>query len=170
VGGHILSWSFYTLIQALTKIRCSEIQLLSTATYLPLAKVGRLYYIDRYSRFLIFLSLPAQNPAEQKPLSALGTLSSRKFSYPNSRNKKTFVSIRSQNCQCVIDITQNCQWFCDVKQIVNVSAMWHNVAQYFQCVGNVGNVGNVPRCVIFLAGPCSVQSHLFSEKNSRYST
>jgi hypothetical protein len=47
---------------------------LSIVAYLPLAKVGRLYYIGKYSRFLRFLSLLTQNSEEQKPLSMLVTL------------------------------------------------------------------------------------------------
>jgi hypothetical protein len=39
------------LIQTLINISYRGIQLLSTSTYLPLAKVFGVYYIGRYSRF-----------------------------------------------------------------------------------------------------------------------
>ncbi len=42
MGDHILQWAICTLIQNLINISHRGIQLLSTSTYLPLAKVGRL--------------------------------------------------------------------------------------------------------------------------------
>jgi hypothetical protein len=51
------------------------IQLLSTSTYLPLAKVGRLCYISRNNRFCRFSSQMIQNSEEQKLFSMQVSLS-----------------------------------------------------------------------------------------------
>ncbi len=48
---HTIMGLLHVLIQTLITISCRGIQLLSTSTYLPLAKVCRLYYIGRYSKF-----------------------------------------------------------------------------------------------------------------------
>ncbi len=44
-------------------------QLLSSSTYLLLAKVGRIYYIIRYTRFVRSQSMLIQNSEEKKPVS-----------------------------------------------------------------------------------------------------
>ena len=48
---HTMMGLLYALIQTLINNCYRGIQLLSTYNYLPLAKVCRLYYIGRYSKF-----------------------------------------------------------------------------------------------------------------------
>ncbi len=54
---HTIMDLLHVLIQTLINITYRGIQLLSTSTYLSLAKVCRLYYIGRYSKFFLTLSL-----------------------------------------------------------------------------------------------------------------
>ncbi len=56
MGEHILQWVLHADPNSYN-ISYRGMQLLSTSTYLPLAKVGRLCYIGRYSRFTRFTLL-----------------------------------------------------------------------------------------------------------------
>ncbi len=48
---HTIMGLLHTLIKTLINISYRGIQLLSTSTYIPLAKVCRLHYVNRYSKF-----------------------------------------------------------------------------------------------------------------------
>ncbi len=69
----------HALIQTLINIGYRGIQILSFSTYLPLAKVCRLYYIGRYSKFfstLILLThqLSCRSPQNSPKVQIKGTL------------------------------------------------------------------------------------------------
>jgi hypothetical protein len=79
----------HVLIQTLINISYRRIQLLSTSTYLPLAKVGRLYYIGRYSGFTRFTpllthQLSCRSPQNSAKVQIKGTTQYSKNKHINS--------------------------------------------------------------------------------------
>ncbi len=68
---HTIIGLLHALIQTLINISHGGIQLLSTSTYLPLAKVCRLYYIGRCIRFTRFTPLLTHQLSCRSPQNSL---------------------------------------------------------------------------------------------------
>ncbi len=64
---HTIMGLLHVQIQTLINISYRGIQLLSTSTYLPLAKVCLLYYISKYSKFFSTLILLAHQLSRRSP-------------------------------------------------------------------------------------------------------